>query len=499
MASKIKSLVKDTAIYGLSSIVGRFFNWLLVPFYTFVFTQVEVGTIQNIYAYVAFAMVFLTFGMETTFFRFINKQEDKDSCMKIYSTVLIFVLSLSALFLLLLVLFIAPISTCLNYDDNQSYIIVMGITVAFDAFLSIPYAFLRYKKRPIKFATLKLLQIFLNISFNLFFLILCPIVLDSDYKFLVEWFYDPNYRIGYTFLSNMIPSVLIILVLYPELTGFKYTFEKTKIKGMLKYSYPLVFLGIIGIMNQTVDKILYPYIFESKEDGLYWLGIYSAGAKVAVVMTMFTQAFRFAYEPFVFAETKDKNSKSLYSKSMTYFVLFTLVIFLSINYYLEIIQYIISPAFFEGLKVVPLVMVGEIFFGVYFNLSIWFKLTDKTYFGAYISLIGCILIIGINIIFIPMFGIIASAWANLICYLIMSIICYLFGRKYYPINYEILKLLIYGGICTLFYYLGTKVEIENQYIRLVYKTLLLILFISIIIKREINLSSLPFMKKNKIK
>lgn len=499
MSSKIKNLAKDTAIYGLSSIIGRFFNWLLVPFYTFVFTQVELGTIQNIYAYVAFAMVFLTFGMETTFFRFINKQNDKSDSMKVYSTILLFVLSLSTIFLIFVILFIDKISFWLSYSEHASYIIIMAITVAFDAFLSIPYAYLRYKKRPIKFASLKILQIFLNIGFNLFFLILCPIVIDSDYRFLVEWFYDPNYRVGYTFLSNMIPSVVIILALYQELTGFKYVFDKKQIKTMIKYSYPLVILGIIGIMNQTVDKILYPHIFDTKEEGLYWLGLYSAGSKVAVVMTMFTQAFRFAYEPFVFAETKDKNSKSLYSKSMTYFVLFALIIFLSICYYLELIQVIISPKFFDGLKVVPLVMVGELFFGIYFNLSIWFKLTDKTYFGAYISLIGCFAIIAINIIFVPIFGIIASAWANFICYLVMSLISYLFGRKYYPIPYEIKKLVIYGIVCAILYYIGTKIEIENQFLRLSFRTILLVCFILLIVIKEIKISNLPFFKKKKIK
>lgn len=493
--SKIKSLVKDTAIYGLSSIVGRFFNWFLVPFYTFVFTEIELGSIQNIYAYVAFAMVFLTFGMETTFFRFINKQANKIDSYKVYSTILLFVFSLSLLFVAIVTIFINPISSFLNNSDHQSYIIVMAITVAFDAFLSIPYAFLRYKKRPIKFATLKLLQIFLNIGFNLFFLVLCPIAMDSDYSFLVSWFYDANYRVGYTFLSNMIPSILVIFVLYKELTGFKYIFDKEQFKVMIKYSYPLVILGIIGIMNQTVDKLLYPEIFPTKEEGLYWLGIYTAGCKVAVVMTMFTQAFRFAYEPFVFAETRDKNSKKLYARSMTYFVLFALIMFLGISYYLEILKFIISPKFFEGIKVVPLIMIGELFFGIYFNLSIWFKLTDRTYFGAYISVIGCVLIVGINVFLVPVFGIIASAWANLACYLSMSIVCYFLGRKYFPIPYELRKLFIYACLCGLLYFLGTYIEIDNQYLRISYKTILLLIFMSIVLFKEVKLQKNPFRKR----
>lgn len=499
--SKIKSLAKDTAIYGLSSIVGRFLNWMLVPFYTFVFSEVELGIIQNIYAYVAFGIIILTFGMETTFFRYVNKQLDEENSYKIYSTIIIFISSICLLFLALVFLFINPISQMMDYEQQKSYLLIMAITVAFDAFIAIPFAFIRYKKRPYKFATLKIIQIGLNISLNLFFLLLCPKIFSSSYSYLISSFFDPNSLLLYTFLANMISSIFITILLFPNLLGFKYRFDTVSFKSMLKYTLPLVLLGLVGILNQTVDKLLYPsLLFKSREEGFYWLGVYTAGAKVAVVMTMFTQAFRFAYEPFVFAENKDKDAREMYSKSMTYFVLFALIILIAISYYLDILKFIISPKFFDGLKVVPLIMIGELFFGVYFNLSIWFKLTDKTIYGAYFSIIGTILIVGINIVFVPIFGIIASAWANLACYLGMSIISYFIGRKYYPINYQIRKLLIYGVISYLFYLVGMNAPIENQTYKLLFRSLLLIIFILIIIKRELGLDIIRhlnrFKKKN---
>lgn len=494
--TKIKSLAKDTAIYGLSSIIGRFLNWLLVPFYTFVFTEVELGTSQNIYAYVAITIVILTFGMETSFFRYINQETDKESRVKIYSTILIFICSISSLFLILFSIFLKPIAHTLHYEDHASYLMIMAITVAFDAFISIPFAYLRYQKRPIRFASLKLLHIFLCIAFNLFFLVLCPVIMKSSYSELVSWFYDDSYKVGYTFWANMIPSILLVFILFPELCGFPYRFDWKIFPKMLKYAFPLVILGIVGIMNQTIDKILYPsFIFANKDEGLYWLGIYSAGTKVAVVMTMFTQAFRFAYEPFVFASKKDKDSKELYSKSMTYFVLFTLLIFLSISFYLELLKYIIAPKFFGGLEVVPLVMIGELFFGIYFNLSIWFKLTDKTIYGAYFSLIGCIIIVAINLIFVPIYGIIASAWANLACYFVMSALSYLLGQKYYPINYQFKKLALYGLACFVIYQIGFLPEIDNQILRLLYKTTLLCIFLAFIVKIEVPLKNIPLISK----
>lgn len=491
-SSGIKGLVKDTAIYGLSSIVGRFLNWLLVPLYTNIFIQSEYGVVNNIYAYVAIVMVILTFGMETAFFRFVNK-EDEDA-NTVYSTTLTFVGSLALLFVGICVLFINPISNLLEYQNHQDFILIMAVVVALDAFTAIPFAYLRYQKRPIRFATLKLLHIALNIGFNLFFLLLCPWICKHNPE-LISWFYNPDYGVGYIFISNLIPCILLLFLLLPDYTGFKYKFDKQLFNRMLKYSYPLVILGITGIMNQTVDKILYPYIFKDTNEGLTQLGIYTAGTKIAVVMAMFTQAFRFAYEPFIFAQNKGKGDKAMYSKAMTYFVLFALVMFLGVTYYLDILKYFIGSNYFEGLIVVPIVMIGELFFGVYFNLSLWFKLTDRTKFGAYFSIIGCFVIVAINVIFVPIYGFIASAWATLACYLTMTILSYFYGQKYYPINYQVKKLFLYLIVAIAFYFIGTMPEIDSEIIRLGYRTVLLIIFIAIIIKYDIPLSEIPFINK----
>ncbi|GAB6012053.1 lipopolysaccharide biosynthesis protein [Viscerimonas tarda] len=489
----MKSLAKDTAIYGLSSIVARFLNWCLVPMYTRIFTDTgEYGIVTSIYAYTAFVMVLLTYGMETTFFRYINKKEENAG--SVYSTTLISLASTSMLFILVCLSFLTPISSWMGYANHQDYIFIMALTVALDAFTSIPFAYLRYKKRPVRFASLKFVSILLNISLNVFFLIICPQIHQSNPQ-LIDWFYNPDYGIGYIFVANLISSLATLLLNIPELTGFKYTFDQALFRRMLRYTAPLLLLGLAGVMNQTVDRMLYPFLFESEDEGFSQLGIYGACTKIAVVMTMFTQAFRYAYEPFIFAQHKDKDNKLSYAIAMKYFVIFALFIFLAVMFYIDILKYFIGANYFEGIHVVPIVMAGEIFFGIYFNLSLWYKLIDKTYYGALFSMCGCAVIVAINIIFVPIYGYVASAWASFFCNLVMMLLSYLFGQKNYPVKYELKTIMLYSTLAFGCYMAAMAPDIENEILRLAYRTVFLFAFATIIIKRDLPLSEIPVINR----
>ena len=372
---KFKQLLGETAIYGLSSIIGRFLNYLLVPLYTYKIAAESggYGVVTNVYAYTAFLLVLLTFGMETTFFRFANK--DGVNPLKAFSTSSLAVGGVALVFVALCTLFLGPLSSALGYSAHPEYIEIMAIVVALDAFQAILFAYLRYQKRALKFAALKLSFVFLNIGLNLFIFLAAPSLAQS-HPALMSW-YQPDYQVGYIFVVNLICTALITFGFLPELKNLRYGFDSGMMKQMLKYTWPLLLLGIIGIMNQVADKICYRFIVPGPE-GEVQLGIYGACVKIAMIMAMITQAFRYAYEPFVFGENKAEGQKSKESqaKVMKYFVLFTLLAFVAVVAYLDILKYIIKSDYWEGLQVVPIVMMAEIFMGIYFNLSFWYKLND---------------------------------------------------------------------------------------------------------------------------
>ena len=492
--ANLKSLTKDTAIYGLSSIIGRFLNYLLVPLYTDAITKASggYGVITNIYAYTALLLVILTYGMETTFFRFANKSEEEPK--KVYATILLSVGTTSLLFVILVFIFLSPISSAMGYADHPSYIWVMAMVVAIDAFQCIPFAYLRYQKRPIKFAALKLLFVVLNITLNLIFFLLLP-ALYKTYPDVIGHIYDPSVGAGYAFYINLACTAPITFFFYKELTGFKYTFDKQLMRRMMRYSWPILVLGIAGILNQTADKIMFPYIYKGN-DAHAQLGIYGAASKIAMIMAMITQAFRYAYEPFVFGKAEDKNNRETYAKAMKYFLIFTLLAFLVVVGYMDILRYIIHRDYWEGLQVVPIVMAAEIMMGVYFNLSFWYKLIDKTIWGAYFSGIGCIVLVAINIIFVPRYGYMACAWAGFAGYATAMILSYIIGQKKYPIAYPLGSMAIYVVITALFYAVMTY---ANNHLStgwaLLCNTIVLILFVAHIIRWDFPLQSLPLIGK----
>ena len=493
--ANLKSLAKDTAIYGMSSIVGRFLNYLLVPLYTAKLSAASggYGVITNMYAYTALLLVILTYGMETTFFRFANKEGENPQ--RVYSTILASVGFTSLVFVLLVLTFISPISSFMGYADHPSYVWVMAMTVAIDAFQCIPFAYLRYKKRPIKFAALKLLFIILNILLNLLFFLVLPAMYAKNPDFIGK-IYDPTIGAGYAFYINLACTGSITFLFWKELTGFKYVFDKKLFGRMMSYSWPILVLGIAGILNQTADKILFPYIYKGS-DAHAQLGIYGAASKIAMIMAMITQAFRYAYEPFVFGKAKDKDNRETYAKAMKYFVIFTLLAFLVVIGYMDILKHVIGRDYWDGLRVVPIVMAAEIMMGVYFNLSFWYKLIDKTIWGAWFSGVGCLVLIAVNVIFVPRFGYMACAWAGVSGYGTAMLLSYFVGQKKYPINYPVGEIVMYVVISgVLFAFMSYANSHLSTALALVINTVLIAVFAAIIVKRDFPLGSLPVIGKH---
>ena len=484
--ANLKSVVKDTAIYGLSSIVGRFLNYLLVPLYTAKLSAASggYGVITNVYAYTALLMVILTYGMETTFFRYVNKEGENPD--KVYSTTMISVASTSLLFVLLVLLFLQPISSFMGYADHSSYIWVMAVTVAVDAFACIPFAYLRYKKRPMKFAILKLANIMMTILLNLFFFLLLPAWTGNGG--LVD--------AGYAFYINLFCSVALLFFLLKEITAVPFDFDKALLRRMLSYSWPILVLGVAGILNQTADKILFPYIYQGT-DAHSQLGIYGAASKIAMIMAMITQAFRYAYEPFVFGNNNDKDSRNTYAKAMKFFIIFTLLAFLVVMAYIDLLKYIIGRDYWEGLKVVPVVMAAEIMMGIYFNLSFWYKLIDKTIWGAWFSGIGCVVLITVNVLFVPRYGYMACAWAGCAGYGTAMVLSYVVGQRYYPIRYPLGSMAVYVLLAGFFFACMTAAGhyIASLPLRLACNSLCIALFVGHIVYHDFPLSGLPLVGK----
>ncbi len=440
-------LAKETAIYGLSSIIGKFLNWLLVPLYTYVLAQqADYGIVTNLYAWTALLLVILTYGMETGFFRFANDAETNPTT--VYRTAMASVGTTSLLFALLCWIFRGTIAALLGYADHQEFVGLLAIVVAMDAFACIPFSFLRYQKKAIRFAVLKLLFVILNIALNIFFLVLCPRWQGSV---LIDSWYDPGYGVGYVFVANILATGIQTLCLLPEVLAggrTEHNFSWDLLKRMLRYSLPLLVLGVCGIMNQTLDRILFPFLYPG-DDAQAQLGIYGACFKVAMVMMMFTQAFRYAYEPFVFAKQKEKDALGAYADAMKYYVYFSYLIMLGMVVYLDLLKYLIAPSYWDGLRVVPVVLWTYIFQGIYFNLSFWYKLTDKTQWGAWFSFLGMLITLGLQVVLVPKYGYMASAASSLVCYFVIMILSYVVGRRYLAIPYDMKRIAAATAVCLL--------------------------------------------------
>ena len=478
--ANLKSLAKDTAIYGLSSIVGRFLNYLLVPLYTHYMPKDsgDYGISTNVYAYVALILVLLTFGMETTLFRFANDERYKSDT--VFSTTMAVVGSLTAVFLLLIFGFIGPISGALGYTEHPDYLLMMAVVVALDALQAIPFSYLRYQKRALRFASLKMLFIILNIGLNLLYFV----VLGKTSVF-------------YVFFINLLCTGFITFFFLPDLFRIQWKFDGSLLRNMLNYSWPILILGIAGILNQVADKIIFPLVYPDAADANVQLGIYGSCVKIAMIMAMITQAFRYAYEPIVFAKSKDADKTEYYAAAMKYFLIFTLLAFLCVVGWMPLLQYIIGADYREGLGVVPIVMAAEIMMGVYFNLSFWYKLIDKTIYGAWFSLAGCVVLFAVNILLIPKYSYWACAWGGVAGYGTAMVLSYIVGQKKNPIPYPMKDIAIYvliTAFLTALMYLHEE-RFQLGMASLAFNTMCIVLFVVFIVRRDFPLSHLPVIGK----
>jgi O-antigen/teichoic acid export membrane protein len=483
--STIRKLASQTAIYGLSSIIGRFLNYLLVPLHTsvYVFSLEQYGIITEMYSYVAFLVILLTYGMETSFFRFYARDEfDKKN---VYATALWSVMCTTTAFILVCYAFAQPIAEWLHYDNHKEYVIWFAIIVGLDAVSSIALAKLRAQNKAVRFATINLSNVAINIGLNLFFLAYCmPLYKSGQSNWIVETFYNPNIGVGYVFIANLIASIFKFAILLPYYFDLRFGITLSYLKQMLIYGLPLLFAGLAGIINETLDRLMLKQMLIDdigEVRTLELIGIYGAVYKISIIITLFIQAFRFAADPFFFAQEKEKNSKEIYSKVMTYFVIVCAVIFLGVMLYLDIIKYFIAnEAYWVGLHIVPYLLFANIFLGIYYNQSIWYKLSGQTMFAIYLAVFGAVITITLNVIWIPSINYVGSAYATIICYASMMLLSYFIGQRYYPIPYKIGKIFFYLGSAFLVYIASTFIPTFELSVMISIKTVIFLSYIFMI-------------------
>ncbi|MBL6658267.1 MAG: polysaccharide biosynthesis protein [Flavobacteriales bacterium] len=470
----LKKLLGQTAIYGLSSIVGRLLNYLLVPLYTRYFTTSEYGDVTLLYAYVAFLLIVLTYGMETAFFRFSQRHPNKSA---VYSTSLISLLISSVVFVVLMFSNAQSIADFLSFSSKPEYVQYFALILGLDALSAISFAKLREQNRAVRFASIRLFNIFVNIGLNLFFIVYCPLALSNNLlgAEFIQTIYSEDIGIGYIFIANLVASVLTLLLFVPEMVKSTWRFDVALWRKMMIYALPLMLAGLAGITNETIDRILLKHLLPA-DISASEIGLYSAFYKLSIIMTLFVQTFRFAAEPFFFAQEKEQNAKEVYALVMKYFTIVTALIFLTVTIYYDIVKQFIGSDFHDdrGAIIVPILLLANLFLGLYYNLSVWYKLTEKTLFGAYMSLFGAGVTIVLNLLLIPKLGFVGSAWATLCCYLLMVLCSYFLGRKYYPIPYPLQRMGLYFVLMFALYFLSI-----NWSLGMLNNTLYLLIFIAV--------------------
>jgi O-antigen/teichoic acid export membrane protein len=490
--SEVRTLARQTVVYGLGTIVPRFLNYGVVTlFYTRIFSKAEYGVITELYAWMVFLLIILTYGMETGFFRFSQNSRDYE---KVYSTTLISLLVTSAAFLILVNIFIGPVSAVLKYSSNPGYIRMFAAIVAIDAFAAIPFARLRRENRALLFSSIKIANVVIIIASVVFFLLIAPGIYEKSHG----WFrkvYDPGYGVGYVFLANLIGSAATLLMLLPFVILRKPVFDRELWKRMMVYSIPLLITGLSGSVNDTLDKVILRRM-TGEENGLAIVGEYGAGYKIAVLMALFIQMFRFAAEPFFFERAKQPDSKQTYASVMKYFIIAMLLIYLGINLYISGFQLIIGKDFRGALGVVPIVAMGYLLYGIYINHSIWYKLNDLTKFGIYITLIGAAVTIVINVLLIPVYGYMASAWAHVASYGSMILVSFIFAENRFKVDYNMKQYIPYFAIATGMVLFAKYFNYPGIVAELAVNTALILIFIAFAQYRD-SIISIMIRKKQK--
>ena len=482
----LKKLAGQTAIYGLPTIVGRFLSYFL----TFIWTQFfkhpeELAVVPYFYAIVPFVLNILSYGMETSYFRFSLKYTGNKA---VYSTTLLSILFSSSIFLLCILLFSKTIAFQVGYPNHPEYVVWFALILALDTLAAIPFAKLRIENKAFRFAMIKTTNILIYIFFNLFFLWFLPWLAKnaeaSILKQAVLLIYDPKIGVGYIFIANLIASITTIILLLPEYFNISYKFDKQLWKELFKYAWPLMILGLAGSVNETFDRVIMKWIIPQSANPEFQLGVYGVCYKFSILMTIFITMFRYAAEPFFFSHANQTDSRVIYSTVMNWFIIVCSFIFLSVMLNMDIIQKIITSEYRTGLGIVPILLIANMFLGIFYNLSIWYKLTDKTKLGAAVSLIGAGITIILNFILVPIFGYVGAAWATLICYLSVMVISYFLGQKHYPINYNLNKFGLYFFAALALYALNSVIRNNDLPLHFIINNLFLLPLIGLVIKTE---------------
>ncbi len=470
MRKDFKKLTNDTIIYGVSNMTGRFLNWLLMPFYIRTLIPEHYGIIVHIYGLIAVLLVVFTYGMETGFFRYARKNNHQD----VYRSILN-LLAVTSFGLIVLMAFFSKSIANIFYDGQFSQsVFIAGIIVAIDSFLSVPFANLRYKNKALKFGILKVSGIFINILFNVLFLVLIPQLIEKNLvseSFSI--FYSRKSGVFFVMLSNLISSLFLFFIFLPEILKIQGSFNLTIVAKVWKFSWPLLVVGITGMITQNSDKILMPILIE--EEALTELAVYGANFKIGVLMTLFTQSFRFAFEPYFFKE-RVKGIKS-YGLIMEYYIVFGIVIFLAVTLFIDLINILLTVEYVRGNIVIPFILIGQLFYGIYFNLSLWYKLTDKTHYGVYFGLIGMFVTVGLNVLLIPKMGMLGAGIALLIGYLFMVGFSYHYGNKFFPIPYPLKRISFYFILGFTLYFISNFISFNSLIVNYLFKALIFAVYI----------------------